>query len=130
MRKNIRSFTSKIVVNNISIINTHCAKSVHIPSFSGPYSPAFGLNTVSPNRGKYGPGKLGIWTLFTQWVINILESIFVYHRTHSNWPKAPVSFATTAAASSKINFFSFFVVWYQENLNGISIKFLLSSVWK
>ena len=46
MGKNIRSFTSKIVVNNISIINIHCVKSVHIPSFSGPYFPAFGLNTV------------------------------------------------------------------------------------
>ena len=45
--------------------------------FSGPYFSAFGLNTerwrdiqyvsvVSPNAGKYGPGKLRIRTLFTQ----------------------------------------------------------------
>ena len=44
--------------------------------FSGPYFSAFGLNTerwrdtqcvsvVSPNVGKYGPGKLRIRTLFT-----------------------------------------------------------------
>ena len=31
--------------------------------FSGPYFPAFGLNT-----GKCRPEKLRIWTLFTQWV--------------------------------------------------------------
>ena len=31
-------------------------KSVRIRSYSGPYFPAFGLNTVfSPNAGKYGP---------------------------------------------------------------------------
>ena len=30
----------------------HCVKSVQIRSFSGPYSPIFGLNT-----GKYGPEK-------------------------------------------------------------------------
>ena len=42
--------------------------------FSGPYSPAFGLNTdiYSVNHGIqseyriYGPEKLCIWTLFTQ----------------------------------------------------------------
>ena len=27
------------------MIEKHCVKSVHIPSFSGPYFPAFGLNT-------------------------------------------------------------------------------------
>ena len=49
----------------------HCVKSLHIPSFSGPYFPAFGLNTeylsaFSPNAGKYGPEKLRIRILFTQ----------------------------------------------------------------
>ena len=38
-------------------------KSVHIRSFSGPYFPAFGLNTW-----KNGPEKLWIRTLFTQWM--------------------------------------------------------------
>ena len=32
----------------------HCVKGVHIRSFSGPYFPAFGLNT----ERYYGPGKL------------------------------------------------------------------------
>ena len=36
---------------------SHCVKSVRIRSYSGPYFPAFGLNTetFSPNAGKYGP---------------------------------------------------------------------------
>ena len=38
----------------------HCVKSVRIRSYSGPYFPAFGLNTeylsvFSQNAGKYGP---------------------------------------------------------------------------
>ena len=38
----------------------HCAKSVRIRKFSGPYFPALGLNTeylsvFIPNAGKYGP---------------------------------------------------------------------------
>ena len=54
----------------------YCAESVCIPSFSGPYFPAFGLNTerrdteylseFSPNAEKYRPEKLRIRTLFTQ----------------------------------------------------------------
>ena len=36
--------------------------------FSGPYFPVFGLNT-----GKYGPEKLRIWTLFTQWETYVFE---------------------------------------------------------
>ena len=46
--------------------------------FSGPYFPAFGLNTpylstFSPNAGKYGPEKLQIRTLSTQWFLpNVL----------------------------------------------------------
>ena len=38
----------------------HCVNSVRIRTYSGPYFPAFGLNTpylsiFSPNAGKYGP---------------------------------------------------------------------------
>ena len=53
----------------------HCVKSVRIRSFSDSYFPAFDLNTeiyrvnsvVSLTAGIYGPEKLRIWTLFTQW---------------------------------------------------------------
>ena len=45
----------------------HCVKIVRIMIFSGPYFPAF-----SPNAGKYGLEKLGIRTLFTQRVKNII----------------------------------------------------------
>ena len=47
-----------------------CVKSVHNRRFSGPHCPAFGhsyLSVFSPNAGKYGPEKLRIRTLFTQW---------------------------------------------------------------
>ena len=33
-------------------------KTIRIWSISGPYFPAFGLNTESPNAGKYEPEKL------------------------------------------------------------------------
>ena len=43
-------------------------------SFPGPYFPVFGLNTeIYRNTGKYGPGKLRIWTLFTQCASEIWE---------------------------------------------------------
>ena len=47
-------------------------KSVWIRNFSGPYFPAFGLNTerygeFGPNAGKKGAEKLRIRTLFTQY---------------------------------------------------------------
>ena len=51
-------------INSLSFslyTHTHCTKSVHIWSFSGPYIPAFALN-----EGKYGPVKLRIQTLFMQ----------------------------------------------------------------
>ena len=43
-----------------NVSNVHCAKSVRIWSYSGPYFPAFGLNkeryyVFNPNEGKYGP---------------------------------------------------------------------------
>ena len=61
----------------------HCSKSFRIRSFSGPYFPAVGLNTetysaslrIQSECGKYGPEKLGIWTLFTQcfgWILLII----------------------------------------------------------
>ena len=61
------------------VFKDHCVKSAKYGVFSGPYFPAFGLNTerygvspylsvFSPNAGKYGPEKIRIWTLFTQWM--------------------------------------------------------------
>ena len=58
-------------------IRGHCVKSVRIRNFSGPYFPAFELNTrhtpyhsvFSMNAGKYGPEKLSKRTLSTQWVL-------------------------------------------------------------
>ena len=47
----------------------HCVKSVRIRSFSRLYFSVSELNTeryFSPNPRKYGPGKLRMWTLFTQ----------------------------------------------------------------
>ena len=58
----------------------HFVKSVRIPTFSGPHFPTFGLNTkrysvsllcISLNAGKYGPIKLLIQALFTQWLCSI-----------------------------------------------------------
>ena len=44
------------VLNGCSLIETadpHCVKSVHIRSYSGPYFPAFGLNT-DQNTSEHG----------------------------------------------------------------------------
>ena len=43
--------------------------------FSGPYFPAFRLNTpylsaFSQNVGKYRPEKNSVWTLFKQWILS------------------------------------------------------------
>ena len=51
----------------------HCVKSVRNRSFSGPYFPAFGLNTE--NAGKCGPAKLRIRTLFTQCAAGIVITV-------------------------------------------------------
>ena len=40
--------------------------------FSSPYFPVF-----SPNAGKYGPEKLRIWTLFTQWKIIAFNALLM-----------------------------------------------------
>ena len=63
--------------------DTHCVKGVHIRSFSGPYLPAFGLNTerylsvFGPSTGKIRTRKLRIRTLFTQWRFNKKSGDFV-----------------------------------------------------
>ena len=54
---------------------THYVKSICIRSFFGPHFPAFGLNTerygvslrIQSDGEKYGPEKLRIRKLFTQW---------------------------------------------------------------
>ena len=68
---------------------THCVKCVQIRSFfwsvsSGPYLPAFGLNTeryfISPYsvrmREDTDQKKLRIWALFTQWLIFVIQTHF------------------------------------------------------
>ena len=66
---------------NPFITHIHCLKSIHIWRFSGPYFTAFGLNMerFSRNAGKYGPEKLRIRTLFTQWsqFTSVLSSILL-----------------------------------------------------
>ena len=51
--------------------NQHCMKGVQIPSFSGPYFPAVGLNTKTlysvQTRENMDQKKLCIWTPFMQW---------------------------------------------------------------
>ena len=61
----------------------HCVKSVRIRSLSGPYFPAFRLNTerqyhsvFSPNAGRYGPEKLQIQAIFTQCQQNVMTRFF------------------------------------------------------
>ena len=57
----------KMENKNMLGVICHCVKIVRILIFSGPYFPAF-----SPNAGKHGLEKLGIRTLFTQRVKNII----------------------------------------------------------
>ena len=82
--RSLYSIMYRLILNLLSG-QLHWVKSVQIRSFSGPYFPAFGLNTerygvshyvdipiteylsvFSPNAGKYRPEKLRICTLFTQ----------------------------------------------------------------
>ena len=70
------STTSYVLVCDMQKINVfwRTVKSVRIRSYSGPYFPAFGLNTeylsafsvFSPSAEKYGPEYLRKRTLFTQ----------------------------------------------------------------
>ena len=64
---------------------SNCVKSICIRNFSGPYFPAFGLNTERylsvfiPNAGNYGRKKLRIRTLFMQFTLrkdHYLEALF------------------------------------------------------
>ena len=56
---------------------THYVKRICIRSFFGPHFPAFGLNgerygvslRIQSDGGKYGPEKLRIRKLFTQWTL-------------------------------------------------------------
>ena len=66
-----------------------CIKGVRILSFSGPYFPAFGLNTwisvFSPNAGKCESEKRGIWELFTKWwhitkCVILTKLFIVFHK--------------------------------------------------
>ena len=50
------------------LITCQRLKSVCIQSYSGPYFPAFGLNTK-----KYGPERLRIWTCFTHCALYLLS---------------------------------------------------------
>ena len=55
---------------NIALLErkAHCMKIVQIRSFLwSVFSRIFPLSVFSLNAGKYGPEKLRIWTLFTQW---------------------------------------------------------------
>ena len=62
------SFVSVLKENVTWLIikQTHCMKSIHIRSFSGPHFLAFG-SVFSPNPRKYGPETLQLRTPFTQW---------------------------------------------------------------
>ena len=71
-------------INSIKINsckNYHCVKNVPIRSFSGPYFPAFVLNTerylfvLSPNGEKYRPEQLRIRTLVTQCTSLMVKNI-------------------------------------------------------
>ena len=76
----------------------HCMKSDRIRSFSGPYFPAFGLNTpclsvFSPNAGKYGPenSKYGYFSrraflwLWSQEDLCTLARNIIAHTRIKNW---------------------------------------------
>ena len=51
--------------DQVFLWDTHCVRSVPIRIFSGPYFPAFGLNTE-----RYGTEKIRMRTLFTQWRVS------------------------------------------------------------
>ena len=78
-------------------------KSVRIRSFSGTHFHAFGLNAerygvslhIQTKCGKYGPEKLWIRTLFTQWEVDISifsgYSILCWHAVKHSCDFVPVS---------------------------------------
>ena len=42
-----------VILDLLSILTTNCVKSVRIRNYSGPYFPAFGMNT-DQNNSEYG----------------------------------------------------------------------------
>ena len=74
-----------MLLNSKEQVNgTHCVKSVQMRSFSGPYFPAFGLNS---NQKKHR-----IWTLFTQCqlyslgkeilILKYISTVFQFNMSH------------------------------------------------
>ena len=60
MKKKPQGTDQNATVFLLKTLRSHFVKSVCIQSYSGPYFPAFGLNTeylslFSPNAGKHGP---------------------------------------------------------------------------
>ena len=51
--ENYNTWINTAELADASLVNDHCIKRVRIRSYSGPYFPAFGVNTG--NAGKYGP---------------------------------------------------------------------------
>ena len=83
-------FSTKFLEKGMIRWKQHCAKIVSIRSFSGLYFPASGLSpdlsVFTPNAAKYGPEKLRIRTLSTQWnwVFSYKVSIFYPPANHSS----------------------------------------------
>ena len=103
VHENLKKFCRKCVTVNFDVIScllftstrsqsqclnkNHCVKSARIRSFCGPYFPAFGRNTercevslcIISKCEKYGPEKLWIRAIFTQWILNrIVNSQYTY----------------------------------------------------
>ena len=96
----------------------HCAKSVRIWSISGPYFPAFGLNTkiyrvislFNANAGKYRPEKLQIRTLFAHYT---LKTVFFGHFLRFNCNFSPYSKPATYDCSNQYTYSSEDFSWVQ-----------------
>ena len=60
-------YKNGILVEIVSMVNSHCVKSVHIRSYSGPHFPAFGLNT---DQKKYEYGHFSRSVRITEEILN------------------------------------------------------------
>ena len=80
-------FRDQDATSSRKVEHAPCVKSVRFLSFPGPYFPAF-----SPNAGKYGPQKLRIRALFTQWLRfgPILNTLFFIYKNNFIRTKALV----------------------------------------
>ena len=67
------------IMNSLYQFRCNFAWKVCIRSFPGPYFPVYGLNT-----GKYGPEKLRIRTLFTQWHVEHQKFSGNFYRKEEN----------------------------------------------